>query len=121
MRVWRFNDSPGSPGLVQSEAPRPTPGRGELLVRGHAAGATPTEWLWHPPTHQRSGDPRRQAVPGHEFSGVLAQVGADAAEAFQVGQAVYGMNDWFADGATAEFCLTVPSAVAPKPARLTHA
>ena len=31
------------------------------------------------------------------------------------------MNDWFADGATAEFCCAPASAVAPKPARLTHA
>jgi NADPH:quinone reductase-like Zn-dependent oxidoreductase len=29
------------------------------------------------------------------------------------------MNDWYADGATAEFCLTVPLSIAAKPARLT--
>ena len=25
---------------------------------------------------------------------------------FEIGHEVYGMNDWFADGATAEFCIT---------------
>ena len=30
------------------------------------------------------------------------------------------MNDWFADGALAEFCVTQPESIAPKPAKLTH-
>ena len=30
------------------------------------------------------------------------------------------MNDWYAQGATAEFCCAPPSAIAPKPARLPH-
>src|SRR5215468_6314954 len=37
-----------------------------------------------------------------------------------VGQEVFGLNDWYAQGATAEFCITQPSAIVPKPARLTH-
>ncbi len=38
-----------------------------------------------------------------------------------VGREVYGMNDWFSDGAMAEYCLTQPSWVAPKPSSLSHA
>ncbi len=30
------------------------------------------------------------------------------------------MSDWFADGATAEFCVTQPQSIAPKPATLTY-
>ena len=30
------------------------------------------------------------------------------------------MNDWFADGATAEFCITLPQNIARKPATLGH-
>ena len=30
------------------------------------------------------------------------------------------MNDWFADGATAEYCLTLPGSIAAKPKSLTH-
>ncbi len=30
------------------------------------------------------------------------------------------MNDWFADGALAEYCIAQPSGIAPKPTRLTH-
>lgn len=38
----------------------------------------------------------------------------------RVGDEVYGMNGWFADGATAEFCITLPHNIAPKPATLNH-
>ena len=58
-------------------------------------------------------------MPGHEFSGVVAAVGGEA-DGFKVGDEIYGMNDWFADGATAEFCLTQPQNVALKPKSLSH-
>jgi NADPH:quinone reductase-like Zn-dependent oxidoreductase len=103
------------------------PAAGEILVRVHAAGVTLTELLWSPTTHTRDGGRRTLAVPGHEFSGVVAAVGPAAADApgaavaQAVGQAVFGTNDWFTDGATAEFCLARPEHVAPKPSRLSHA
>jgi NADPH:quinone reductase-like Zn-dependent oxidoreductase len=39
---------------------------------------------------------------------------------FKVGDAVYGMNDWYANGATAEYCVTLPQNIAKKPARLSY-
>jgi NADPH:quinone reductase-like Zn-dependent oxidoreductase len=62
---------------------------------------------------------RRRAVPGHEFSGVIAALGEETA-GFQIGQEIYGMNDWFTDGAMAEYCIASPSGLAAKPTRLTH-
>jgi NADPH:quinone reductase-like Zn-dependent oxidoreductase len=79
---------------------------------------THTELLWQPTTHTKSGENRRHAIPGHEFSGTIAAVGPGADGA--VGEEVFGMNDWYAQGATAEYCCTLPSALAPRPARLTH-
>jgi Alcohol dehydrogenase GroES-like domain len=38
-----------------------------------------------------------RAVPGHEFSGVITAIGKDVQD-FEIGDEVYGMNDWFADG-----------------------
>jgi NADPH:quinone reductase-like Zn-dependent oxidoreductase len=58
-------------------------------------------------------------ILGHEFSGVVAAIGP-ACTGVQVGDAVFGLNDWFTDGAQAEYCLTVPVNVAPKPASLKH-
>ncbi len=46
-------------------------------------------------------------------------VGKDVDD-FEVCDEVYGMNDWFADGATAEFCITLPQNIARKPATLSH-
>ena len=118
MKVWQCDDSRPVPGLVQAEVKTPGPQRGEVLIRAHAVGVTGTELLWQPTTHTKSGENRRHAIPGHEFSGAIAAVGVGADGI--VGQEVFGMNDWYAQGATAEFCCAPPSAIAPKPARLTH-
>ncbi len=118
MKVWQCDAVRPRPGLVQSNLKPPTPGPGELLIQIHAAGITPTELLWYPTTHTASGEPRQNAVPGHEFSGVVAEVGKDVDIA--VGLEVYGVNDWFADGAFAEFCCTLPTSIAAKPETLTH-
>ena len=107
------------PILIPAELPNPEPALDEVLVHVHAAGVTPTEFLWYPTTHTKSGTPRAGAVPGHEFSGVVTAIGQDVRD-FKVGDEVYGMNDWFAEGATAEFCITLPQNVAVKPATLSH-
>jgi NADPH:quinone reductase-like Zn-dependent oxidoreductase len=118
MKVWQCDDSRPVQGLVQAEVKKPGPQRGEVLIRVHAVGVTHTELLWQPTTHTKSGENRRHAIPGHEFSGAIAAVGPGATGV--VGEEVFGMNDWYAQGATAEFCCAPPSAIAPKPARLTH-
>jgi NADPH:quinone reductase-like Zn-dependent oxidoreductase len=38
----------------------------------------------------------------------------------QIGDPVYGVNDWFSNGAQAEYCLTIPANIAPKPVTLDH-
>jgi len=117
MRVMRLTDSAGP--LVEADVPQPKPGRGEVLVRVYAAGVTPTELGWYPTSHGRNGEGRTRAIPAHEFSGVIAALGKQVT-GFATGQEVYGMNDWFSDGALAEYCLTRPSWIAPKPSLLTH-
>jgi NADPH:quinone reductase-like Zn-dependent oxidoreductase len=119
MKIMRFNDSPEAPALVNATIDTPLATSGEVLIRVKAAGVTPTELSWYPTTHTESGDQRRGAVPGHEFSGVVSALG-DGVTGVALGDEVYGLNDWFADGATAEFCLARPEWIAPKPATLTH-
>ena len=79
MRAMRLSDSGQLPLPVEEHGPLPQPGRDELLIRVYAAGVTPTELLWYPTTHYKHGESRRDAVPGHEFSGVIAAVGEDVA------------------------------------------
>lgn len=117
MKAWRVGETASD--LSLDDVTIPQPGPGQLLIRVHAAGATPTELQWYPTSHLKTGEARRHAVPGHEFSGVVAAIGPGAEGT--IGQAVFGMNDWFDNGATAEFCCTVPTAVALKPNGLSHA
>ena len=119
MKAMQLNKADQEPRLILVESPKPEPGLGEILVHVHAAGVTPTELLWYPTTHTKSGTARTGTVPGHEFSGVITAIGKDVQD-FEVGDEVYGMNDWFADGATAEFCITLPQNIARKPATLSH-
>src|SRR4029453_14778899 len=119
MITMRLSDSADGPVLIEENVPQPQPGRGELLVRLYAAGVTPTELLWYPTTHAKNGERRSRAIPGHEFSGVIAAVGEETV-GFDIGQDVYGMNDWFSDGAMAEYCITQPASVAQKPPSVTH-
>jgi len=111
MKSWRLTDSAQNLQLKETDVPQPKPGSGEVLVRVCAAGVTPTEVVWYPTSHTENGEERTGAVPSHEFSGEIAETGEE----------IYGMNDWFADGALAEYCVTQSDWIAPKPRRLTHA
>jgi NADPH:quinone reductase-like Zn-dependent oxidoreductase len=119
MKTMRLNDDIANRSLLEFESPIPRPGSDEVLVRVHAAGVTPSELLWYPTTHTKTGEPRLNAVPGHEFSGVVAAIG-DKVSDFRVGSEVYGLNDWFAEGATAEYCIAQTSCIDFKPRRLSH-
>jgi NADPH:quinone reductase-like Zn-dependent oxidoreductase len=119
MRAMRLLGSENATELRGADLPQPQPGVNEVLVRVHAAGVTTTELDWYPTTHTKSGDPRTGAIPAHEFSGVVAAVG-DQVRDVTAGQEIYGMNDWFVEGALAEYCIAVPPGIAPKPASLSH-
>lgn len=113
-------ESMSGPALVIEDGPKPIRGNGEVLIQVCAAGITPTELGWYPTLHTPGGDPRKGAIPGHEFSGVIAETGPETPH-LEIGSAVFGMNDWFQDGAFAEFCTAKADQVALKPASLSHA
>ena len=119
MKAMQMNKADQLPVLVLAELQKPEPAIGEILIQVQAAGVTPTELVWYPTTHTKLGTARMHAVPGHEFSGTIAAIGKDV-RGFEVGDEVYGMNDWFSDGATAEFCITLPQNIARKPTTLSH-
>jgi NADPH:quinone reductase-like Zn-dependent oxidoreductase len=99
--------------------PIPEPQAGEILIQVSAAGVTPTEKLWYTTSHHADGTTRSRAVPGHEFSGIVAGLGPEAT-GYNLGDVVFGLNDWFAEGATAEFCVAKPSNLSLKPSSLSH-
>jgi NADPH:quinone reductase-like Zn-dependent oxidoreductase len=120
MKAIRLHARGGPESLRFDDAPTPRPGAGEVLVRVRAAAVTPTELLWATTWATRDGGPRPlPVIPGHEFSGQVAALG-EGVTIVSVGEAVYGTNDWFADGAQAEYCLARPADIARKPASVDH-
>jgi NADPH:quinone reductase-like Zn-dependent oxidoreductase len=106
--------------MVYEIAPAPRPGEGEVLVRVHAAGVIPTELSWVPTWTMRTGEPRPlPVIPGHEFSGEIAALGAGVKDV-GVGDLVYGLNDWYRDGAQAEYCVARVADFATKPDSIDH-
>jgi NADPH:quinone reductase-like Zn-dependent oxidoreductase len=77
VKALRLNDPVLLPATLEQNAAQPQPACDELLIRVHAAGVTPTELLWYPTTHIKSGEKRSRAIPGHEFSGAVAAMGSD--------------------------------------------
>jgi len=119
MKAVCLLDNADSPELGEVEVSKPIPGDDEVLIDVHAAGVITTELGWYPTHNTKDAQKRLRAIPGHEFSGVIAALGKNA-HGFSIGDEVYGMNDWFDEGATAEFCTTTPSSIALKPATLSH-
>src|SRR5690349_14071540 len=86
------------------EVAKPTAGPGEVLIEVWAAGVITTEIHWQPTWTTTSGKQRVHTIPGHEFSGIVIAAG-EGVEDFHAEDEVFGMNDWYADGAMAEYCV----------------
>lgn len=111
----------GAGSLVVGDLPVPRPKENEVLVRVRAASVNPSEFQWFTTFRLPFGEPRPfPIVLGHEFSGVVAALGGKMT-GFQVGDEVFGLNDWFANGAQAEYCTINAKALARKPGSLNHA
>lgn len=120
MKAIYLEEKAGPESLLPGEIPQPRPGEDEVLVKVHATAITPTEFQWFPTFNLKSGEPRSfPIVLGHEFSGVVESLGANV-EGVRVGEAVYGINDWFANGAQAEYCVAPAAGLASKPQSLDH-
>jgi NADPH:quinone reductase-like Zn-dependent oxidoreductase len=120
MKAIRQHGRGGPQSLRYEDAPKPSPKPGEVLVRVRAAGVTPTELNWVTSRTTQSGAPRPLPfIPGHEFSGEVAALGEGVA-IVDVGDEIYGMNDWFGDGTQAEYCLARIADIAHKPISIAH-
>ena len=111
----------GGPEMFRYEdTPVPEPADGEVLIAVHASGVMPTELTWKPTWNTPEGAPRPfPIIPGHEFSGVIERLG-NGVTGFAQGDAVFGMNDWFRNGAQAEYCLARAADIVAKPSPLDH-
>lgn len=116
--LTREQDQPPDRMSVE-ERSRPEPGIGDVLIQVRAASFTPTELQWPSTWVDRSGKDRRPAIPGHEVSGTVIGLGYGTT-GFGVGDEVFGLTDWYRDGALAEFVAVEARNLATKPPSLSH-
>lgn len=119
MKAVRMHAQEGPEAFVYEDAPQPEPQAGEVLTKVYAVAVTPTELLWPSTWKSMQGEPRYAPILGHEFSGVIAAVGAGV-DNVKPGDAVYGLNGWFDNGAEAEYVIAQASQVALKPQSVGH-
>ena len=105
----------GIGGLSLTDIPYPRAAENDVIVRVHAAGFTPGELSWPATWSDRAGRDRTPSVPGHELSGVVAELGYGTT-GLTVGQRVFGLADWTRNGSLAEYAAVEARNLAPLPA-----
>ena len=119
MKAIRIHRRGGPEALVYEDVPIPALRPGDALVRVYAAGISPAEFTWRI-WETPDGRSRLPFIPSHEVSGVVAAVTPDVRDV-AVGDAVYGLTDFFRDGGAAEYIAVHAADLAPKPLSLDHA
>jgi NADPH:quinone reductase-like Zn-dependent oxidoreductase/catechol 2,3-dioxygenase-like lactoylglutathione lyase family enzyme len=119
MKAIRIHERGGPEALVYEDAPIPALQPGDALVRVHAASISPAEFTWHI-WETPDGRSRLPSIPSHEVSGVVAAVAPDVRDV-AVGDAVYGLTDFFRDGGAAEYVAVRAAELASKPRTVDHA
>ena len=109
----------GAAGLSLTELPYPHAAENDVIVRVHAAGFTAGELDWPSTWTDRAGRDRTPPVPGHELSGVVAELGYGTT-GLTVGQRVFGLADWARNGSLAEYAVVEARNLAPLPADVDH-
>jgi NADPH:quinone reductase-like Zn-dependent oxidoreductase len=109
----------GVGGLTLTDLPYPHAAENDVIVAVHAAGFTPGELEWPATWTDRAGRDRTPSVPGHELSGVVAELGYGTT-GLTVGQRVFGITDWTRDGSLAEYTAVEARNVAPLAADIDH-
>ena len=110
----------GGPEVLQFEdAPRPQLGKGEVLVRVHAAGVNPLDWKVRSGSLNGLIQHKLPMIPGWDVSGVVEKVGPGVSQ-FKKGDEVFAMADPTRDGAYADYVAVRGTALAIKPKSLHH-
>jgi NADPH:quinone reductase-like Zn-dependent oxidoreductase len=121
MKAFALNGFGVPAGFV--DAPVPTAGDQDLLVRVHATSVNPVDEMICAGFFRRTQDYRFPAIFGRDVAGVVMQVGPGVTR-FAVGDRFYGYvkRDYIGDGTFAEF-VTVPEdiGVGPMPEKATMA
>jgi NADPH:quinone reductase-like Zn-dependent oxidoreductase len=108
------NQAAGTAGMKLTERPEPSAAINDVVVRVHAAGYVGTELTWPSTWTDRLERDRAPSVPGHELAGVVTALGYGTT-GLSIGQRVFGITDWYRDGALAEYAAVDARNLAPLP------
>src|SRR5215469_5084702 len=118
MKAIHLHARGGPEQLFYEDAPRPQLKPGDALVHVCACGVTPTELNWTETYTTPDGASRLPSVPGHELSGIVEEVAGNG-ERVKVGDHVYGLADFWRNGAAADYVAVRAADLAPKPDNLS--
>lgn len=104
----------GTAGMKLVERPDPKASINDVIVRVHSSGFVNTELGWPSTWTDRVGRGRTPSIPGHELAGVVTALGYGTT-GLSVGQRVFGLLDWYRDGALAEYAAVEARNLAPLP------
>src|SRR5207244_7651191 len=121
MKAVRVHNLGGPEVLRFEDAPRPTPGSGEVLIKVHAASVNPIDWK------ARAGYLKDYIplplpfIPGWDVAGVVEAVGAGATK-FSKGDQVYARANITHDGhgGYAEYVVAKEGETARKPKSIDY-
>jgi len=106
--------------LVVEEAPRPSPGPGEVLVAVVATAVNPIDWKLRKGVQAAIVRRRMPTILGMDVSGIVEEAGPGVTT-FSIGDAVFASPDHRREGTYAEYVCVPVAQLAHKPASITHA
>lgn len=119
MKAVRIHAFGGPEVLQLEEVARPEPAADELLIKVHASGVNPVDWV----IREGGNDALRAFLTlpltlGWDAAGVVEAVGS-AVTGFRPGDAVYGVPNFPGNGSYAEYCAAKATQFALKPQSLS--
>ena len=104
----------GTAGMKLVERPEPQAAINDVVVQVHASGFVGTELAWPSTWTDRLNGDRTPTIPGHELAGVVTALGYGTT-GLSIGQRVFGLTDWYRDGALAKYVAVEARNLAPLP------
>lgn len=105
--------------LSLCDMPTPQPASGQVQVLVHMASLNPVDFKLRSGMLRMVGRPRRPAITGKDFAGVITALGANV-QGYAIGQRVFGSVDPLGgDGSCAQFVVLSTDLIAPIPEALS--
>lgn len=105
--------------LSLCDVPTPQPASGQVQVRVHMASLNPVDFKLRSGMLRMVGRPKRPAITGKDFAGVITALGANV-HGYAIGQRVFGSVDPLGgDGSCAQFVVLSTDLIAPIPEALS--